>query len=118
MRGRPTSTYPIWLFMGGMLLGIGTSHGQAYPSRPIRFVAMGQIGGGTDYVARLIAPELSRALGESVVVDNRAGKLCGGATDDFISTLVKCIRNLLLMKYLYDFSVEPVDDGRWCASWG
>jgi tripartite-type tricarboxylate transporter receptor subunit TctC len=80
MRGLAASTCALLLFMGEMLFGTGTSHGQAYPSRPIRFVAMGQIGGGTDYVARLIAPELSRALGQSVVVDNRAGEVVPAET--------------------------------------
>jgi len=58
-----------------IFLAAGSAQGQAYPAKPIRFVSMGLAGGGTDYAARLIAPELTRALGQTVVVDNRAGEV-------------------------------------------
>ena len=46
---------------------------QAYPARPVRLIVASGTGGGLDYVARLIAPRLSDRLGQSIVVDNRAG---------------------------------------------
>jgi len=45
----------------------------AYPNKPIRLVVASGAGGGLDFVGRLIAPPLSESLGQTVVVDNRAG---------------------------------------------
>ncbi|HEV8520097.1 MAG TPA: tripartite tricarboxylate transporter substrate binding protein [Burkholderiales bacterium] len=50
----------------------GTASGQNYPSKPIRMLTA-EAGGGADFVARVIARELSANLGEQVVVDNRGG---------------------------------------------
>jgi tripartite-type tricarboxylate transporter receptor subunit TctC len=47
--------------------------GQAWPDKPIRLIVTFPAGGGADYVARAIAPGLSQALGQSVVVENRGG---------------------------------------------
>ena len=45
----------------------------AYPDRPIRMIVPSAPGGGPDVGSRLIAAELSKQMGQSVVVDNRAG---------------------------------------------
>ena len=45
----------------------------AYPNHAVRLVVPSSAGGGSDIVARIIAPKLSERLGQQVVVDNRAG---------------------------------------------
>ncbi len=44
-----------------------------YPAQPIRFLVPNPPGGGSDAVARILAQELSRSLGQQIIVDNRAG---------------------------------------------
>ena len=44
-----------------------------YPSRPIRFIVPFPPGGSTDTYARIIGGKLSEALGQPLVIDNRAG---------------------------------------------
>jgi len=46
---------------------------QTYPAKPVRMVVPSSAGGGTDIVARIIAPELTKRLGQQFVIENRAG---------------------------------------------
>ena len=44
-----------------------------WPSKPIRMIVGFPAGGGADIVARVLGTELSRSLGQNVVIDNRGG---------------------------------------------
>ncbi len=56
-----------------MLASLSDVHAQAYPTRPIRFIAPYVPGGGVDFVARVVAGKLSETIGQQVIVENRPG---------------------------------------------
>jgi len=51
----------------------GAVFGQAYPSKPVRLVVTYPPGGGSDIIARALGQRLTEVIGQTVVIDNRAG---------------------------------------------
>jgi tripartite-type tricarboxylate transporter receptor subunit TctC len=51
----------------------GRVEGQEYPHQTLKIVVPFAPGGGVDVVARILAPRLSEELGQSVIIENRAG---------------------------------------------
>ncbi|MEI7786105.1 MAG: tripartite tricarboxylate transporter substrate binding protein [Betaproteobacteria bacterium] len=91
----------------GALGGAGVQ-AQAFPSRPLRVVVPQPPGGGFDVVGRLLADRLGKALGQSVVVENRPGSgtlvgtdLVAKAPADGYTLLVGSVSNLALNPGLY-----------------
>ena len=79
-----------------------------YPSRPIRFIAANAPGGGLDITARAIGPKLSAALGQQVIVDNRAGaagsvasEIVAKSVPDGHTIMVGSIGGLAVNTHLY-----------------
>jgi tripartite-type tricarboxylate transporter receptor subunit TctC len=54
-------------------LTFGNALAQEYPGKPIRFISPFAPGGGTDTLGRTLAPSMTRALGQNVIVENRPG---------------------------------------------
>ena len=53
--------------------GAGDAQAQNYPARPVRLIVPQAPGSASDTVARIVATELTRQVGQQVVVDNRPG---------------------------------------------
>jgi tripartite-type tricarboxylate transporter receptor subunit TctC len=51
----------------------GAVQAQNYPSRPVRMIVPFGPGGASDFVARAIQPRMTELLGQTLVIDNRAG---------------------------------------------
>ena len=54
-------------------LFLRTAKAQTYPQRPVKVIVPYAAGGASDIIARLIAPEFERAMGQPFIVDNRGG---------------------------------------------
>jgi tripartite-type tricarboxylate transporter receptor subunit TctC len=97
-----------------MLNALVTQAADPYPNRPIRWVVPWPAGGIADTQARIIADQLGKALGQPVVIDNRAGAsgtlgadLVAGAKPDgytllYISPNEQAIAQAIGMKVRYD----------------
>lgn len=70
---KPHSPFSLTVAFAAAGFALNT-HAQApYPSKPIRMIVPLAAGGPSDTTARIIAPKLSEAIGQNVVVDNRPG---------------------------------------------
>ena len=55
------------------VLAAGTAIAQGYPTKPIRLVVPFPPGGAVDFYARVVQPPLGELLGQTIVIDNKAG---------------------------------------------
>lgn len=100
------------------LLGWSTAWAQPWPSRPLQMIVPQGAGGSTDALARVIAQGLGERLGQTVVVDNRAG--AGGVlgvaaaaktAPDGYTMLFGSSTTVAANAFLYaSFPVKPLED--------
>jgi len=96
-----------------------TGSGQAWPSKPIRFVVPFAPGGSSEIVARATAVEMGRLLGQSVYVDNKPGGAGNVAmaevarAEDQHTLILGHIGTLAVNPYIFDkLPYDPVKDFR------
>ena len=65
----------IWFALLGAFVpaSIVTALAEEFPSRPVTWVVPFAPGGITDTTSRIVAEEMAKTLGQSVLIDNRAG---------------------------------------------
>ncbi|HKW36178.1 MAG TPA: tripartite tricarboxylate transporter substrate-binding protein, partial [Burkholderiales bacterium] len=104
-------------FLVGALLVQGVC-AQQFPAKPVHVVVAFPPGGGTDIVARLLAPRLSEAWGQQVIVDNRAGasgtigtEFAARSAPDGHTLFLGTLGNLAVNQHLYPgMTVDPLRD--------
>jgi tripartite-type tricarboxylate transporter receptor subunit TctC len=70
---RSLTTLAAALLAAPLALGSAAAQAQAWPTKPIRLVAPFPPGSSIDLIARMIAPPMGEALGQSIVIENRVG---------------------------------------------
>lgn len=89
------------------LISVSTApHAQSFPTKPVRIIVAFPPGGGTDIVARTIAPKLSDVFGQQVVVDNRAG--ASGLLGTELAAKAPPDGHTIFMGTLGNLSVNPL----------
>jgi tripartite-type tricarboxylate transporter receptor subunit TctC len=89
-----------------------------WPTKPVRIVVPFAAGGTTDILARAVAQELTRSLGQSFIVDNKAGAggnigadLVAKAAPDGYTLLMGTVGTQSINKWLYaKMPFDPVKD--------
>ena len=91
---------------------------EAFPSKPVRFIAANSAGGGLDVVARAIGPRLAAAFGQQFVIDNRPGAAGSVASEitahsppDGYTIMIASLGGLAVNTHLYKgLSYDPLRD--------
>ena len=108
--------------VGGALLAPLVTFAQGFPAKPLRLIVRAPPGGTDDLIARLVAPALSKAVGQQVIVDYRTG--AGGLVAwEYVAkqppdgyTLLLAASGLAAIKSLRpEITVDPFRDFGWVS---
>src|SRR5258708_27872532 len=105
-----------WLRIVVASLGAGAAGAQSYPAKPVKIVVGFAPGGGSDFIARVIAQKLTERLGAQVIVENRpgAGSVLGSEyavkspADGY--TLLLTPASYTVNPSVYKLSFDPIAD--------
>ena len=105
-----------WLAVLAASLAAFTAAAQTYPTKPVKIVVGFAPGGGSDFIARVIAQQLTGRLGTQVLVENRpgAGSLIGAEfvikspADGY--TLLLTPASYTVNPSVYKLSFDPLND--------
>lgn len=106
-----------WVVAAAVALAPRPLLAQTYPDHPVRVIAPSAPGGGFDFVGRVLSDRLSERLGQTFVVENRAGagtlvgtQAAAAAPPNGYTLLVGGLSNIALNPGLYkNISYDPAD---------
>jgi tripartite-type tricarboxylate transporter receptor subunit TctC len=95
----------------------GTLHAQDYPSRPVKVIVPFSPGGAVDGPMRVIAQELSKRMGQQVIVENKPGagatigtELVARAAPDGYTLLLASQTNAISATLYTKLAYDPIED--------
>jgi tripartite-type tricarboxylate transporter receptor subunit TctC len=100
--------------LAALSVGVTGAAAQNYPSQPIHMVVPFPPGGGTDALARAIQDIFQKAIGETVIIDNRGGgggsighEIVAKAQPDGYTVLVSSNNQMLLPYLIAHLNFDP-----------
>jgi tripartite-type tricarboxylate transporter receptor subunit TctC len=103
------------LLLGCVGLMGALAHAQDYPTKPLRLIVPFAPGGGNDALARIVSAKLGAALGQQVVVENRAGangavgtEFVTKAAPDGYTLLLGFVGPLAVLPHMGKMGYEPL----------
>ncbi|MBS0548055.1 MAG: tripartite tricarboxylate transporter substrate binding protein [Proteobacteria bacterium] len=106
----------ITAMLAAFAAGIASAAAQNFPSQPVHLVVPFPPGGGTDALARAIQEPLQKALGQTVIIDNRGGgggslghEIVAKAAPDGYTVLMSSNNQMLLPYLIAHLTFNPAD---------
>ncbi|MFN7427825.1 MAG: tripartite tricarboxylate transporter substrate binding protein [bacterium] len=102
---RSAHRYPFALATAALLLPALPALAQAWPAKPVRWIAPYPPGGSSDLVARAIGTRLAEQLGQPVLIDNRPG--VGGSLGTEVAARSAADGYTLLLANIAPLAINP-----------
>ena len=118
MQYRPIRSIARTVVVSALLLAAPLAFAQAYPSKTIKFVVPFPAGSATDVVGRVLAEAMGKELGQSIVVDNKAGaqgtigagEVKNAAPDGYTILVTTSTTQAAVTSLMKKLSYDPVKD--------
>jgi len=96
-----------WLAILVASLAAGAAGAQQYPSKPVKIIVGFAPGGGSDFIARVVAQKLTERMGTQVIVENRPGAGSVLGSEYAIKSPADITRIVQLSRGPYVVAVHP-----------